>query len=46
MYQSVEGSWVNYLMAASVVALSPLILIFFLAQRYFVRGLLLSGSKG
>ena len=46
MYQSVEGSWVNYLMAASVVALSPLIVIFFLAQRYFVRGLLLSGSKG
>ena len=46
MYQAVEGSWVNYLMAASVVALSPLVVIFFLAQRYFVRGLLLSGSKG
>ncbi|MEW6358257.1 MAG: carbohydrate ABC transporter permease [Planctomycetota bacterium] len=46
MYQSLEGAWVNYLMAASVVALSPLVLLFFLAQRYFVQGLLLSGSKG
>ena len=46
MYQSLEGAWMNYLMAASVVALSPLVLIFFLAQRYFVQGLLLTGSKG
>ena len=46
MYQSLEGAWINYLMAASVVALAPLVIIFFLAQRYFVQGLLLSGSKG
>lgn len=46
MYQSLEGSWMNYLMAASIVALAPLVLLFFLAQRYFVKGLLLSGSKG
>jgi multiple sugar transport system permease protein len=46
MYNSLEGSWVNYLMAASVVALAPLVLIFFFAQRYFTKGLLLTGSKG
>ena len=46
MYNALEGSWINYLMAASVVALGPLVIVFFLAQRYFVRGLLLTGSKG
>ena len=47
MYQQVEGgSFVHYLMAASVVALSPLLLLFFLAQRYITRGLLLTGTKG
>ena len=45
MYQAIEGAWVNYLMAASLVALSPLVLLFFFAQRYFIGGLLLSGSK-
>ena len=46
MYNSLEGSWVNLLMAASIVALGPLVLIFFFAQRYFVRGILLTGTKG
>ena len=46
MYQTLEGAYINYLMAASIVASAPLILIFFLAQRYFVKGLLLTGSKG
>ncbi|MBX2997293.1 MAG: carbohydrate ABC transporter permease [Caldilineaceae bacterium] len=34
------------LMAASLVVLSPTLLIFFLGQRYFVRGLTLTGIKG
>jgi len=46
MYQSLEGSWANLLMAASLVTLLPLAVLFFVAQRYFVRGLLLTGSKG
>ena len=47
MYQQVEGgSFVHYLMAASVVALFPLLLLFFLAQRYITKGLLLTGTKG
>jgi len=46
MYQQVEGgSFVHYLMAASVVALFPLVLLFFLAQRYITKALLLTGSK-
>jgi len=46
MYNTLEGAWINYLMAASVVALAPLVVIFFFAQRYFVKGLLLTGTKG
>ena len=46
MYNSLEGSWVNLLMAASVVALGPLVVLFFFAQRYFVQGMLLTGTKG
>lgn len=33
-------------MAASTMTIAPLILIFFLAQRYFVRGITLSGMGG
>jgi ABC-type glycerol-3-phosphate transport system permease component len=47
MYQQVEGgSYVHYLMAASVVALCPLVLLFFFAQRHITQSLLLTGSKG
>jgi ABC-type glycerol-3-phosphate transport system permease component len=47
MYQQVEGgSFIHYLMAASVVALFPLLLLFFVAQRYITKALLLTGSKG
>ena len=46
MYQTLEGAYINYLMAASIVASLPLVVLFFVAQRYFVRGLLLTGSKG
>jgi multiple sugar transport system permease protein len=34
------------LMAASTAVTLPVIVIFFLAQRYFVRGVVLSGLKG
>lgn len=36
----------NLLMAASVTALLPCLIVFFLFQRYFIRGLSLSGLKG
>jgi len=36
----------HLLMAASVMVIMPVLLIFFLAQRYFVQGIVLSGIKG
>lgn len=36
----------NWLMAASVVAILPCLLIFMLAQRYFIQGIALTGLKG
>ncbi len=46
MYQSMDGSFVNLLMAASLVATLPLVILFLVGQRYFTRSLLLTGSKG
>lgn len=46
MFQNIGGSWTNLLMAASLVSLLPLAVLFLLVQRYFVRGLFLSGTKG
>ena len=40
-----ETNW-PYLMAASTVALIPIVLVFILAQKYFVRGIALTGVKG
>jgi len=36
----------QYVMAASVVITLPMIVMFFLAQRYFVEGIATTGSKG
>jgi len=36
----------GYLMAASVVALLPMVIIFFLAQKTFIEGISFSGIKG
>jgi multiple sugar transport system permease protein len=33
-------------MAAAVVVLFPIVLVFFLAQKYFVRGITMTGMKG
>lgn len=40
-----ETQW-HYLMAASVVVMVPILVIFFLAQRHFVRGIVFTGIKG
>lgn len=48
LYLSSVGSnmhW-NYLMAATIVSIIPPILIFFVSQRFFVEGAVLSGVKG
>jgi ABC-type glycerol-3-phosphate transport system permease component len=36
----------NLLMAAGLMMTTPIIVLFFLAQRYFVRGIVMSGIKG
>lgn len=36
----------DLLMAASLVALLPCVLLFFFAQRYFIQGIVVSGLKG
>ncbi|HRJ41034.1 MAG: carbohydrate ABC transporter permease [Caldilineaceae bacterium] len=36
----------NLLMAASVLATAPIIVIFFVSQKYFVRGIAMTGLKG
>ncbi|MBC7289550.1 MAG: carbohydrate ABC transporter permease [Armatimonadetes bacterium] len=36
----------NLLMAASVLVMGPVIVVFLIGQRYFVQGILLSGVKG
>jgi ABC-type glycerol-3-phosphate transport system permease component len=36
----------HLLMAASVMMTAPILVLFFLAQRYFVRGIVMSGIKG
>lgn len=47
MYQTADqGSFINLLLAASLVATGPLLVLFLIGQRYFTRSLLLTGSKG
>jgi multiple sugar transport system permease protein len=36
----------HYLMAASVISVLPVLVLFFLAQRYFIQGVVMSGLKG
>jgi ABC-type glycerol-3-phosphate transport system permease component len=45
-YQDVWGVDIVSLMAASTAVLIPVLMIFFLAQRYFVQGVVMSGLKG
>ena len=43
---SYGGTAWNLLMAASLTAMLPCIVLFFVAQRYFVQGVVISGVKG
>ena len=43
--QDATQRW-QYLMAATVVTITPVVLLFFFAQRYFIRGITISGLKG
>lgn len=45
-FKGLMGTEYELLMAASVTVLLPIIVIFFLAQRYFVEGIATTGLKG
>ncbi len=39
------AQWWNYMMAASLVAMLPMVVVFFVAQRYFIQGVVFTGLK-
>ncbi len=45
MYQSMAGTWANLLMAASLIALVPVVVVFFLCERHVMRGLGVIGDS-
>jgi multiple sugar transport system permease protein len=40
------GAQLHYMMAAALMAVAPVILLFLIAQRQFIEGIALTGSKG
>ena len=46
VFQNTRSQRINYLMAASMVQVLPVIILFFLAQRYFIRGISVTGLTG
>lgn len=44
-FQSAQAGYVHTLMAAATIALVPLVLLFFLAQRVLLRGMALTGRR-
>jgi ABC-type glycerol-3-phosphate transport system permease component len=46
MFQGYHYTEMHLMMAASTVALIPVIVAFFIAQKYFIQGIALTGMKG
>lgn len=46
LFNSQFGSEIHYMMAIAFMMSLPMIAIFFFAQRYYIRGVVLSGIKG
>lgn len=44
-FQTIRGTEWNLLMAGSVIVLVPLLVLFFVGQRYFIQGIVMSGLK-
>lgn len=45
-FQTVHGTKYHLMMAASTLIVIPMLIVFFMLQRYFIRGIALSGLKG
>ncbi len=46
LFQDQYGAQLDLLMAASLIHILPCIILFFVAQRYFIKGIVMSGIKG
>lgn len=46
MFQSLHSAQWHLLMAASTFVIMPVIIVFFIGQRYFIEGITLTGMKG
>ena len=45
-FQNVRSQRINYLMALSSLQIAPVMILFFLAQKYFIQGIALTGMGG
>jgi multiple sugar transport system permease protein len=45
-FQGTYTTYLHLLMAAATLALLPVLLLFFFAQKHFVKSIVLSGLKG
>lgn len=45
-FQNIRSQRINYLMAVSMLQVIPVVILFFAAQKYFIRGIQLSGLSG
>ena len=45
-FQGAHSAATNLLMAANVMSMVPVLVLFFVAQRYFIRGIATTGLKG
>jgi len=45
-FQGAHQTSTNLLMAANVMSMAPILVLFFVAQRYFIRGIATAGLKG
>ena len=45
-FQNIRSQRINYLMAVSMLQVIPVVILFFSAQKYFIRGIQLSGLSG
>jgi multiple sugar transport system permease protein len=45
-FQGAHKTYTNLLMAANVMSILPSLILFFVLQRYFIRGIATTGLKG
>ena len=45
-FQGMYSAQWQYMMAAATVVLIPIVIIFFIGQKYFIEGISMSGMKG